>query len=92
MPKLQRIEADIERLIEITTKEMDAKPRDVGLHYEIGAIFLRNGQEQTGVVWLKRALKLDSKHRPTHKLLAEYYEKTGDKKRAAEHRKLAEPG
>ncbi len=92
LPKLQKIEEGIERLMEITVKEMDAKPRDAGLHHEIGAILLRSGQEQTGILWLKRTLKLDPKHRPTHKLLADYYEKTGDKQRAAEHRKLAEPG
>ena len=90
LPKLRQIEADIARLMEIFHTEMDQKPRDARLHHQIGAILLRNGQEQTALYWLKRGLKFDPKHRPTHQALADYYQKTGDKKRAEEHRKLAE--
>ncbi|HMC63844.1 MAG TPA: hypothetical protein VKI65_02790, partial [Gemmataceae bacterium] len=90
LPKLRQIEADNAHLMEIWMREMDEKPRDAALHHRVGAILLRNGQEQTAEFWLKRALKLDPKHRPTHQVLADYYQKIGDKKRAEEHRKLAE--
>jgi len=55
--------------------------------YEIGTIFLRLGQDRLGLDWLYRALESDPEHRPTHQALADYYEKKGDRDRAAQHRR-----
>lgn len=57
--------------------------RDAGAFYEIGALFLRGGQERQAEYYLNRALELDSGHRPTLKALAEYYEGKGDQEKAA---------
>src|SRR5262249_55109895 len=82
LPKLQRIEADIERLMEISNKEMDPRPNDPQLTYEIGAILLRNGQTQFGLYWLERALQLNPSHEPTLRTLMDYYQGIGKKSMA----------
>lgn len=52
----------------------------------IGAVLLELGQRRLGLNWLHEALKRDPKHRPTHRLLADYYEREGDPERTAAHR------
>ena len=82
----KRVVADLTRLREIITDELDKRPGDAALHHELGVLYLRNGQAKQGVAWLERALKLDTRHRPTHQSLAEYYDKAGQADRAAFHR------
>ncbi|MCI0682927.1 MAG: tetratricopeptide repeat protein [Gemmataceae bacterium] len=82
----KRVVADLNRLREIITDELARRPGDVGLHHELGVLYLRNGQAKQGIDWLERALKLDARHRPTHQALAEYYDKAGQPDRAAVHR------
>ena len=52
-----------------------------------GTLLLSLGEERLGMHWLHQALERDPGHRPTHKVLAEYYEKKGDKEKAAAHRR-----
>jgi tetratricopeptide (TPR) repeat protein len=60
---------------------------------EIGVLFLRIGQERTGLNWLHRALDRDDGYRPAHEALVDYFEKKGDKEKALAHRRrLAGPG
>jgi tetratricopeptide (TPR) repeat protein len=54
--------------------------------YEIGSLFLRIGQDRVGLEWLFRALERDPGHRPSHQVLADYYDKKGDREKAAYHR------
>jgi len=82
----KRVVADLTRLREIITDELDKRPGDAALHHELGVLYLRNGQAKQGVAWLERGLKLDARHRPTHQSLAEYYDKAGQPDRAAFHR------
>jgi predicted Zn-dependent protease len=87
--RLERIEQDLKRLDELTAK-MDDTPHDPVLDYEIGMVFLRNGRDKDGVRWLSYALLEDPHHRPSHRVLAEYYERTGDKEAAERHRREAD--
>lgn len=68
----------------------DADPkhptRNASDFYEVGAIFLRGGQDRQAEYWLNRALALDPGHRPTLQALAEYYEGKGDAGKAAAYR------
>jgi len=56
-----------------------------------GAILLRTGRDAEGVHYCQMALKIDSKNRRAHTLLADYYDRAGKKELAEEHRKLAKP-
>jgi len=87
--RLEQIQRDNQRLGELAAK-MDDTPHDPGLDYKIGTIFLRNGRDKDGVRWLGYALLEDPHHRLSHRALAEYYERTGDKEAAERHRREAE--
>jgi tetratricopeptide (TPR) repeat protein len=86
--KLDRIDADLKRLDDISRK-LIARPGDVALRHEMGVLLLRNGEEARGVRCLLVALEIEPGHRDSHKVLAEYYERTGQKNLAARHRRFA---
>ena len=86
LAKSQRILADLTRLGEIITEDMNLRPNDPELLHELGELMLRNGQEQQGLQWLERALVVSPNHRKTHRTLAEFYERTNQTERAAWHR------
>jgi tetratricopeptide (TPR) repeat protein len=87
----KRIEADRARLTEIASKLMTRRPNDPSLHFELGDIYLRNGKPEVGLRWLYSALKMDPNHQPSHKLLSEYFERTGEWERAEQHRSQLGP-
>lgn len=64
-------------------------PRDPAIRHELGRWCLQNGQEQAGVRWLCTGLLADPHHTPCHAALADYFERTGQPRRAAEHRQRA---
>ena len=66
-----------------------AKPWDLGLRLEAAQILLRSGRVQEGLDWLNGILRDAPGHRPTHQVLADYYQRTRDGRRAAHHRRLA---
>jgi len=88
---LQAIERDQARLHEILAKMLPAAPRDLTLRAEAGAILLRNGQEKQGLRWLLGILRIDPEHRPTHQVLAEYYERAGNRELAEHHHRYLRP-
>jgi tetratricopeptide (TPR) repeat protein len=76
----------------LLSDEVNLNPADPGPPYEAGAFLLQIGRDREGEFWLYQALKRDNGYVPAHKALAEYYEKKGDKKLAADHRRwLPEP-
>jgi predicted Zn-dependent protease len=79
-----------ERVAEITTRQLSARPHDPALHYELGKLCLEGGQPEVGETWLLSALRQDPNYRPAHAALAEYYRQRGDAERADRHRRLAE--
>jgi tetratricopeptide (TPR) repeat protein len=89
--RLQQIEADVRRMRDIVTAEMAKAPHDPDLDHEAGVILLRAGMPDEALRWFGQALKEDPRHGPTHQALADYYERTGNPRLAAEHRKLAPP-
>jgi predicted Zn-dependent protease len=86
--KLQEIEGQLSRLREVT-RRIPETPHDPALRHEAGVIFLRSGQAKEGLRWLYSALQEEPRYRPTHQVLADYYESIGDKQQAAWHRQQA---
>jgi hypothetical protein len=80
----QRVE--LERVDSLLLAEAKAPSRDPQVAYEIGALLLRIHREPQGIHWLTEALDRDPNHRPSHRLLAEYFETHGEPDRAAVHR------
>lgn len=85
----QQVEEDMKRIQEISTILMQQAPHNAQLHYEAGTIALRAGSIEEGLRWLRSALKEDPHHQPTHKALMEHYQRMGDFRRAAQHRREA---
>lgn len=87
--ELRKLEETITRLNTIGNRLMPKSPRDPALHHELGTILLQLGNEQLGVGWFHSALRHDPDYLPAHKSLADYYERVGDRERAATHRERA---
>jgi tetratricopeptide (TPR) repeat protein len=86
--RLDRIERDQKRLLDITSKQMEQLASDPALCCELGEVCLRLGVRQRGLHWLHTALRLDPRYRPAHEQLLHYYEQLGPdgEKDAAFHR------
>jgi tetratricopeptide (TPR) repeat protein len=83
-----RINADLNRIKEIQRTSRDKLGQSPALLHECGVLLLRNGRTAEGIEWLYRVLQVETTHQQTHRVLFEYFEKTGDKERAAEHRRF----
>jgi tetratricopeptide (TPR) repeat protein len=86
--RLKQFNEDQQRLRQLE-KDVFGKPKDPALRCEAGVLLLRNGREQEGVRWLASAVRIDPRHRPAHKALAEHYNRIGKKDLAEKHRRLA---
>jgi tetratricopeptide (TPR) repeat protein len=78
-------EADLKRAGELATA-ISRSPHDPELRREMGELFLRNGREPDGLRWLRSALREQPDHGPTHRALADYYERKGQPDLASFHR------
>jgi predicted Zn-dependent protease len=85
--RLEQAETESKRMGELI-RTVAQNPYDPALRYEVGMIFLRHGMARDGLHWLGTALDADPRHRPTHEALAQYYDRSGDKERAAYHRQF----
>lgn len=90
--RLEQIEKDQHRLLEITGENSDQVNSSPALCYELGAICMRLGIVQRGLHWLRIALERDPRYRPAHEELLRYYEKLGPEgeAQAALHRRWLE--
>lgn len=87
--RMQQIEDDLKEIQQISTVKMQQYPHDPELHYKAGMIALRAGSIGEALRWFQSALREDPHHVPTHKALAEHYQRIGDHVRAREHRQQA---
>jgi predicted Zn-dependent protease len=88
--RAEQLKEQRERLAELTTRQMSARPNDPALHCELGTLLLSLGHDDLGERWLTSALHLDPAYGPAHAALADYYQGKGDTARAAEHRRQAQ--
>lgn len=75
----KQLEDDIHKIKDLT-RHLQNLPNDPALRSEIGQIFIRLGQEQQGVIWLRSALKINPDHEPSRKALADYLAEKEKKK------------
>jgi tetratricopeptide (TPR) repeat protein len=80
------IDDDMKRHQELMEKVSRPQKVSADVYCELGEILMRRGPPENGVFWLYKALEENRGHQPTHKALAEYWEKKGDTKRAEQHR------
>ena len=84
---LERDDAATKRMDQLV-RDVMKRPYDPSLRHEVGMIFLQNGFTEDGLRWLVTALHVDPSHRPTHRALADYYERAGNTEEAARHRQF----
>jgi len=87
--RINKIDADRDLVTRLGDRARE-EPGNLALHYEIAAALLRLGRTEQGIRGLEGVLAADPQHAGAHKELADYYERTGQSDRAAEHR-LAGP-
>jgi Tfp pilus assembly protein PilF len=86
---LQSLVADLRRL-DALIREIGRDPFDMRHRHEAGVIALRIGLFDDGLKCLEGALECPGDQRPTHAVLADYYQKKGEPERADFHRRAAE--
>jgi tetratricopeptide (TPR) repeat protein len=67
-------------------------PDDPDVRCHLGQWFLDNGQKEIGVRWLFAALRSNPRHGPTRAALADYFERSGQPRRAAVFRRGSAAG
>lgn len=77
---------DRDKLVRLLRTELDRDPTNPDLLCEAGVLFLKQGEDQRGLFWLRRALALNPRHAATLRALAEYYERAHNPEKAAEYR------
>jgi len=87
LARYEKDKALVDRANKLLQSEAQKPTRDANPAFEIGSLLLQIGQQQQGLHWLNEALARNPDHQPTHKALADYYEKTGDAEQAASHRR-----
>jgi type IV pilus assembly protein PilF len=80
----------LKRVARVLQQEAENPSSDPDALSEMGALFL-SSNPRVGLYWLHRALERDPQHQPTHKALAEYYQKKGEVEKAAFHRRHLKP-
>jgi predicted Zn-dependent protease len=87
---------EVEKQLEQVMKELATVARvwdrlakdstNLQLRYELGGAYLRLARPGDALVWLNSVLDREPEHRPTLRLLADYYEKCGQQPLAAQMR------
>lgn len=82
---------EVDRLVDA----IDPDTKQIEERFRIGELYMRYESKRTAERWLKSALEHDPTHRPSHQLLADYYEEKAKedssyRSPAEHHRQLAE--
>jgi tetratricopeptide (TPR) repeat protein len=72
--RVAKIDADLKRLEQLRQEVME-HPQDATLRSEGGLIFLRNGEREEGLRWLRQAVRLDPQNQAAQEALASALEK-----------------
>jgi len=80
---------DASRRVRGLMGQVRADPENAQLRLQIGRTLLEQGQAADALLWFQGALRIDPRHRPTHRQLADYYESQGDADLAAQHREMS---
>ncbi|MGC8641537.1 MAG: tetratricopeptide repeat protein [Isosphaeraceae bacterium] len=66
-----------------------ANPRDLVSRYQVAVWMFEHGHSEEGLKWAKDILRIDARHAPTHRLMADYYASKGESGLANYHRLMA---
>ncbi len=83
---IRQMEKDLHDIQNLSKGELEQRPHDPNLHYQIGMISLRAGAVKEAMRWFHSALREDPNHQGAHKALMEIYQSNGDTAKAREHR------
>jgi len=87
------LKADLERITDLVSGPLQARPNDPAVHAEIAHIALRTGRPDEALRWFHGALQVDPGYAPAHRALAQLYRELDKPVLAARHRALAQrPG
>jgi tetratricopeptide (TPR) repeat protein len=89
MARTEQLKADQTRLQTLLRMPSVPPSEQAAWTSELGTLFIRLGEDMTGLEWLHRALREDPQCGPAHEALARYYEAHGQPAKAAPHRKAA---
>jgi tetratricopeptide (TPR) repeat protein len=83
----EQVAATQARLRRLLRTELADNPNNPELAGEAGELFLRIGEDQRGLFWLHRALRLKPGHAATLRALIAYYEGANDQDKVAQYRR-----
>jgi tetratricopeptide (TPR) repeat protein len=89
--QLRQSENDARRLQEIFSRDLQERPHDAALHFEVAQIRFREGAISESLRWLHSTLRENPRHAEAHRALAGYYRRAGNLGLAAKHEELAGP-
>jgi tetratricopeptide (TPR) repeat protein len=84
--------AEVRRLqdSEVLQTASETQPENLALKVQAAEALLQSGETQRALDLLDQALERDPSYAPAHRLLADYFERQGDLRRAAQHRRAAQ--
>jgi Flp pilus assembly protein TadD len=86
-----RLRKEQDRVREIRSRLLE-HPNDLATRFEVAKWMLKNGQAEEGLKWTNEILRAEPRHRTTHRLLADFYQKRGDSGLANYHSLMASTG
>ena len=88
--KLEELKKENGRLAELVHR-LAQTPRNAPVRHEMGLICLQSNAKIAALRWFAGALQDDPDYQPTHRALADFYERKGDAVQAQVHRERAGP-
>ena len=83
----EQVDATQARLRRLLRTELAANPNNPELAREAGELLLGIGEDQRGLFWLHRALRLKPGHAATLRALIAYYQRTNNPDKVAQYRR-----
>jgi tetratricopeptide (TPR) repeat protein len=85
--RAQQIETDRKSFAQVM-RQLAERPRDLALLIEAGRLCVRLRRDVELVSWLHLALQVDPRNQDAHRILADFYEQTGQARLADQHRRF----
>jgi Tfp pilus assembly protein PilF len=83
-----RLRKEQDHILKLRTS-LRGNPNNPAVRFEVAKWMIENGHVQEGLDWTSEILRAEPRHGPTHRLLADYYQKEGNTGQANYHRLLA---
>jgi tetratricopeptide (TPR) repeat protein len=80
-----RLRKEQDHILQLRSKLL-TDPNNSAIRFEVAKWMLENGHDEPGLKWTAEILRAEPRHAPTHRLLADYYQKHGNPGQANYHR------